>query len=223
MPDALDPARPIEARPDSRYGVGLDALSGSSPAEWVGRFRLDLRSDQWEWSGDASLHPAELLADRHPEDRPEASVVTVPVGENRPFGTGFRLMSSVGRQVIVVGEGERAPDGEVVALTGYVAELDGVVERWQSGLRERAEQFERALRSRPTIEQAKGMLMLTHGCDDERAFQLLVAASQASNRKLRDVAALIVDALPAGRPLPDDLMAALQAEGGRLRREKVPD
>jgi hypothetical protein len=117
MPDALDPVRLIEARPDRRYGVGLDAVSGPSSAEWVGRFRLDLRNGHWEWSGDGPPHPAELLADRHPEDRPEASVVALPLAEGRPFGTGFRLMSSVERQVIVVGEGERAPDGEVVALT----------------------------------------------------------------------------------------------------------
>ncbi|MCW0215683.1 MAG: ANTAR domain-containing protein [Pseudonocardia sp.] len=223
MPDDLDPARPIEARVRPARRAGLDALSGPSPAGRVGRFRLDLRDGRWEWSGDVVLHPAELLADRHPDDVPETSVITGALGADRPFGTGFRLLAPEERPVVVVGDGERAADGTLVALTGYVAEIEGIVEHWQSGLRERAGQFERALRSRPVIEQAKGMLMLRHGCGDERAFELLVAASQASNRKLRDVAALLVDALPAGGALPPDLEAALQAEAGRTHRERVAD
>jgi AmiR/NasT family two-component response regulator len=49
-----------------------------------------------------------------------------------------------------------------------------------------------ALRSRPVIEQAKGILIARTGCDPERAFQLLVTQSQYENRKLRDVAAELV-------------------------------
>jgi GAF domain-containing protein len=50
-----------------------------------------------------------------------------------------------------------------------------------------------AMQSRAVIEQAKGMLMSAQGCDEEDAFQMLVAASQRENIKLRDVARRIVE------------------------------
>jgi AmiR/NasT family two-component response regulator len=48
-----------------------------------------------------------------------------------------------------------------------------------------------ALTSQPMIEQAKGILMARHRCGPDRAFRLLVDASQRQNRKLRDVAAVV--------------------------------
>jgi AmiR/NasT family two-component response regulator len=49
------------------------------------------------------------------------------------------------------------------------------------------------MESRAVIEQAKGILMSTHRIDADTAFDLLRGRSQASNRKLRDVAADIVN------------------------------
>ncbi len=43
------------------------------------------------------------------------------------------------------------------------------------------------------IEQAKGMLMAAQSCSADEAFDLLVRASQRSNRKLRDIAQELVD------------------------------
>jgi len=59
--------------------------------------------------------------------------------------------------------------------------------------RQRAERLQRAMRSRATIEHAVGILMARGGGTPEEAFQLLVRASQRENRKLRDLAADIVD------------------------------
>ena len=87
----------------------------------------------------------------------------------------------------------------------------------ESALLERVEQLETALRSRPTIEQAKGMIMMVHRCDDEQAFRVLIAVSQSSNRKLREVAAEIVAALPTDEQLPPDIAAAFDNEARRLR------
>ena len=50
-----------------------------------------------------------------------------------------------------------------------------------------------ALRTRPAIDQAKGILMAQHGCTPDEAFDMLSEASQRSNQKLRDLAAGIVD------------------------------
>jgi hypothetical protein len=54
------------------------------------------------------------------------------------------------------------------------------------------EQLREALTSRATIDQAKGILMLQHGCSAEQAFELLVRRSKATNTKVRDVAAGLV-------------------------------
>ena len=50
-----------------------------------------------------------------------------------------------------------------------------------------------AMTHRAVIEQAKGVLMGAQGCDEDRAFEILVRASQRENIKLRDVARRIVD------------------------------
>ncbi len=55
------------------------------------------------------------------------------------------------------------------------------------------EQLQVALRTRDVIGMAKGILMERHGVDADRAFELLVAASQHANVKLRDVASWLVD------------------------------
>lgn len=89
----------------------------------------------------------------------------------------------------------------------------------EASLVERVAQLENALRSRPVIEQAKGMLMLVHRCDEDRAFRVLIAVSQSSNRKLREIASELVQALPTDRPLPPDIAEAFDAE---LRRTAGP-
>jgi hypothetical protein len=51
----------------------------------------------------------------------------------------------------------------------------------------------KAMESRQTIEQAKGVLMATTGCSAEEAFDLLRQQSQMENRKLREIAQEITD------------------------------
>jgi GAF domain-containing protein len=55
-----------------------------------------------------------------------------------------------------------------------------------------------AMSSRAVIEQAKGILMAVHRCSADDAFDLLRLRSQAENRKLRSVAADIVDEVLLG-------------------------
>jgi hypothetical protein len=53
--------------------------------------------------------------------------------------------------------------------------------------------LEEALRSRPVIEQAKGIIMATEGCTADEAWDMLRRASQRENRKLRDLAVTFVE------------------------------
>jgi AmiR/NasT family two-component response regulator len=48
--------------------------------------------------------------------------------------------------------------------------------------------LEGKLEHRAVIEQAKGVVMHTLGCGPDAAFAVLVARSQAENRKLHDIA-----------------------------------
>jgi AmiR/NasT family two-component response regulator len=59
--------------------------------------------------------------------------------------------------------------------------------------REWAMNLDAAMRSRAVIEQAEGILMSQRHCDAAEAFSLLAAASQRSNRKVRDIAQSLVD------------------------------
>jgi GAF domain-containing protein len=63
-----------------------------------------------------------------------------------------------------------------------------------------AQQLQTAMESRAVIEQAKGIIMAARRCTANEAFTILRRLSQDSNRKLRDVAASLVQ--QAGRRGP---------------------
>ncbi len=65
--------------------------------------------------------------------------------------------------------------------------------------RQQAEDLDRAMESRAVIEQAKGILMAQRRCHAAEASTILTAAPQRSHRKLRDIAAAIVDGV-TGQP-----------------------
>jgi hypothetical protein len=64
-----------------------------------------------------------------------------------------------------------------------------------------------ALRTRPVVDQACGIVMHVLGCDADAAFGVLRRISQGTNRKLSDVAAGVVSR--RGRGLERDLAALL--------------
>ncbi len=64
------------------------------------------------------------------------------------------------------------------------------------------DQLREALASRAVIDQAIGILMAKEGCDADAAFAILRTTSQHQNRKLRDVAAEIVEAVSGQVPEP---------------------
>jgi AmiR/NasT family two-component response regulator len=86
-------------------------------------------------------------------------------------------------------------------------------------LQAEVEQLRHAIASRPVIDQARGILMATHGCTSEEAWNLLRETSQLSNTKLRTVAAAITSSAGnGGPPPPAALRAALRTALARLRR-----
>lgn len=78
-------------------------------------------------------------------------------------------------------------------------------------LREEIEHLRRAIASRPVIDQARGILMATHGCTSDEAWHILREASQLSNTKLHTVAAAITSGTENdGPPPPDEVREALR-------------
>ena len=63
---------------------------------------------------------------------------------------------------------------------------------------ELSQNMAKAMESRAAIEQAKGVLISTYRIDADAAFDMLRQRSQATNRKLRDVAAEVVTEASAG-------------------------
>ncbi|MDT7725379.1 MAG: hypothetical protein QOI21_1955 [Actinomycetota bacterium] len=59
-------------------------------------------------------------------------------------------------------------------------------------LREELDGLRRALRTRATIEQAMGVLIVSHRCAPQQAFKILVGLSQQHNVKLYRLAQLLV-------------------------------
>ena len=77
--------------------------------------------------------------------------------------------------------------------------------------RQLAEQLRQAMISRPTIDQAIGILMSRRGCDEHEAFEILRRSSQGSSTKVVEVARrLVQEAVQRARVLhapepPDEL------------------
>jgi len=70
-------------------------------------------------------------------------------------------------------------------------------------------QLRYALDHRPPSDHVVGMIMLMGSCDEQAAWALLAKVSQNTNRKVRDVAALVTAQVASGQGLPLDLIAAL--------------
>jgi hypothetical protein len=94
------------------------------------------------------------------------------------------------------------PDGRLVESAELLAAAVAAV-LYEMTVREELEltaaDMERALASRATIDQAKGMVMADRGCTAEEAFEHLVELSSTQHVKLRDLARQIVEQRSASR------------------------
>ncbi|MGW7424034.1 ANTAR domain-containing protein [Streptomyces sp. NPDC054813] len=80
-------------------------------------------------------------------------------------------------------------------------------------------QLRRAMRTRPAIDQATGVLMATFSLNAEDAWAVLVAVSQNTNTKLHHIAEEVLAALQ-GDSLPHGLRTHLAAAVSALRAEE---
>ena len=78
-------------------------------------------------------------------------------------------------------------------MTKFSTDDDTTVHTDLTDCNDEVQNLRAALRTRPVIEQAKGILMAERGCTPDEAFEMLSAASQRENRKIRDIAQAMVD------------------------------
>ncbi|HZG97037.1 MAG TPA: ANTAR domain-containing protein [Nocardioidaceae bacterium] len=193
----------------SEVSVSLVSRQRSDTVVHTGDLALDLDESQYERGYGPCLDAANDGMIMHVEDmatetrwgdytreaieRGALSSMSVPVmlHEERRITAALNIYS---RSV-------HAFDSEALrtaaSLAGYAETVLANMHEHDSS-RELVQQLAQALETRPVIDQAKGILMRDRSCTSDEAFELLVAASQRSNRKLRDIARDVVDSV--GKP-----------------------
>ncbi|MFF2314861.1 PAS and ANTAR domain-containing protein [Arthrobacter sp. NPDC058097] len=178
--------------------------SALGPADCAaGTFHYDAISGRLEWSDELyALHgyrrgeivpTVELLyAHKHPDDRDRCHDIFMAACEAGGFFCSYhRIIDARVREHRVLTAGEAlVQDGRLVAVEGFIVDLTSTL-HWET---ERAarEAVEGALRTRSTIEQAKGILMGVLRIGSEAAFELLARYSQDTNIKVASTAADLV-------------------------------
>ncbi|OCI32897.1 PAS and ANTAR domain-containing protein [Oerskovia enterophila] len=188
--------------------------SATTAQPLTGRWRFNPATAQWWWSEETfhihGFEPHEVvpttdlvLAHKHPDDRERfRDLFESAQVSGAPFHSMHRIMDARGheRVVTLVGQGRLDHDtGEVVELMGYFIDTTAPVAQRAEALA--GTHIRAAAAHRGTIEQAKGILSVTHGLTIDEAFQLLRGTSNQHNVPVRDLAARLIT---LGRILPVD-------------------
>jgi len=188
--------------------VSLIANDKATTAAYTGRLALDLDETQYGRGYGPCLEAAvgqeiREITDAREETRwPDYARTSVERGSLSSLSVPVPVREAIhgGLNLYAVEAHAFDDDARDVArgFASYAAVAVRNMHLYES-TRELAENLDVAMRTRATIEQAKGILMSQRRCDATQAFNLLAAASQRSNRKLRDIAQAIVDGV-TGQP-----------------------
>jgi hypothetical protein len=192
------------------HAAEVDQAFAGAPQR-VGWFRFYFEDQRWEWSEQVQrMHGYEpgtvtpttelVLAHKHPEDRGEvAKTIDEMLLARRAFSTRHRIVDTRGvvHQVVVVADLLTDRHDVVIGTHGYYVDITPSSDRAREDLI--SARVAEIAEHRAIIEQAKGMLMLIYGLDDDAAFDLLRWRSQSSNVKLRLLAEKIVEDFRAVR------------------------
>lgn len=187
------------------------AQDGRRTKEWpcVGSFSFLARENRWEWSDEvARMHGYQpgtvepttelVLSHKHPDDKPTVAELIEQVRRHgAPFSSRHRIIDTHGEVhvVVVVADRMYGPGGEVTGTSGFYVD---VTDEFDADLQHSVDQVVATLdESRAVINQAIGIMMLTHGVSAKRAFDVLTWRSKQTNVKVRTIAARFVAAAAA--------------------------
>ena len=192
--------------PFIRPATQVSTTEGAVQLPEVGQFSWDTTTDAWWWSdglyrlygyapGEVEPTLARFLQHKDPRDRAQIDLVFSRCSqEGGPFSCHHRIIDARGRHktVVAIGFGRRnSADTHTDVMEGFL------VEAGSGSPVESEEGLQTLLRSRASIEQVKGALMLVHGLTADAAFSLLRGYSQVYNKKLSVIVSAVLEAFQA--------------------------
>jgi hypothetical protein len=180
----------------------------------LAEFIYSYESDSWWWSDEAfrtyGFAPGEVvpttdlvLRHQHPDDVDTAAETARSLLARRErFCVWHRIVDARRRtrQLVTVGAGDWDTEGTCTQVQGFFLDVTRGLRVAYS--RDIDEAVRASARTRAAIEQAKGVLMLTHCIGAEEAFEVLRSCSQATNVKVRELADAVMAAVTESGQLP---------------------
>lgn len=183
--------------------VSVTLLQDGKPstAAFTGKLALYLDERQYEAGYGPCLDACRagktlVISDMTTEDRwPDYTPKAVRRGAGSSISIGLPILDAVSGALNIYGAEPETFDEDAIELARTFASYAAVAltnAQLYTTTAALARQMQEAMASRAVIEQAKGVITAQHGCSTEEAFGILVRASQAANRKLRDIAEELV-------------------------------
>jgi GAF domain-containing protein len=181
--------------------VTLMRGKGAHTAAFTGDLALACDERQYERGHgpcmDAARSAATLLIDDMAQEIrwPDYTPAAAEAGAQSSLSIGLPVHESVAGALNIYARIADAFDDDAIVLAqtfgGYaaVALANAHLYDTQASL---AQHMHAAMENRAVIEQAKGIIMGERRCSPDEAFQILSKLSQNTNRKLRDVATVLV-------------------------------
>ena len=191
----------------SEVSVTLVRGKGAYTAAFTGDLARSLDESQYEAGYgpclDASVATATMsVPEMISETRwPQWAARAREMGVNSSLSIGLPVQDAVTGALNIYAAKPDAFDDDAIVLgqtfAGYAAVALANAHLYDASA-SLAQQMQAAMDSRAVIEQAKGIVMADRRCTADEAFRILAKVSQDTNRKLRDVAAALVDRAAEG-------------------------
>jgi GAF domain-containing protein len=185
------------------HEVSVTLLHGDTAHTAVSTGRLALTLDQWQYQHgtgpclDASAATASLsIPDMNDEPRwPDWAHQARHTGAHSSLSIGLPVHDKIAGALNIYATTPNAFDDDAITLAqtfaGYAAVALANVHLYETQAT-LAAHMQKAMENRAVIEQAKGIIMGERRCTADEAFAILRTLSQDTNRKLRDVATILV-------------------------------
>ncbi|MEU4420591.1 GAF and ANTAR domain-containing protein [Actinoplanes sp. NPDC024001] len=190
-----------------QVSITLVRDGGAHTAAHTGEIALKLDERQYEQDGGPCL---EAAAGRTTVPVPDTGTdhrwngwaqVAADAGIGSVLSVGLPIEEKVSGALNIYGARPRAFHDDAVALAQTFVRYAAVAlanAHLYDTTATLAQHMQAAMESRAVIEQAKGIIMGERRCTADEAFAILTRVSQDSNRKLRDVAAALVERTQRG-------------------------